>query len=405
MATTTLNKKKEAMYASLLAQRLNAQLLTDHDIQTPQALVQKMGAMQAQHFEMVHWAIGMRLQPGQGQGNGQLANKHKNASMTQKEIQLAINKGEIVRTHALRPTWHFLAGEDLLWILALTGPAIKKVIFSRDKHLGIIEKEYAQSDKVIHRILDDQAYLTRQELIAGLVEAGLTMDEYRSNHYIMHAELNGIICGGPVKNGKHSYSLSENALGKCYDKAIRLKNKFQGASGVYELARRYFSTRGPASLQDFSWWSGLSLTAIKKAVSGFGDALEKRTIEQGDFYHLAATKRLLTPKENDWINGVQLLPAFDEYLISYKDRTHLLDNTFRSEIITSNGLFRPAIIARGKVIGGWQQLKGKNGLQIQLTSFETLKKAEQKKLLVAAESAAMAYCAFKELPLESIHFV
>ena len=408
MATTSKIKDGNKDHP-LLAARMKAQLLTCHEVSTVQTLVQKMGALQAQHLEMTQWAIGKRLS---------LCSRGE--AVTASDVQKALGKGHIVRTHALRPTWQLLSGEDLLWILQLTGPAIKKTLFSRDKHLGIEEKEYVRSDKAIYRILEKHPHLSRQELSTALTQLGFAMDEYRSNHYIMHAELQGIICSGPVSNDKHTYALLEKVLGKNYKKAEKLKNTLKDQAGVQQLASRYFSTRGPASLQDFAWWSGLGITQIKKAIAALGDKImlaedpfSKEQQTAGTAYYqmasnISAARPGLAALNSEGLDAkLQFLAAFDEYLISYKDRTAMLPAAYNKQIITVNGLFRPAVVEKGQVIAGWQVEKqihkgAKTGLKIKLLPFVALNTAAQKQILKLAEPEALAYARFRQLPLEAL---
>ena len=404
MATTSKIKDGKKDHP-LLASRMKAQLLTCHEVSTVQTLVQKMGALQAQHLEMTQWAIGKRLSLC---SRGEI--------VTAADVQKALEKGHIVRTHALRPTWQLLSGEDLLWILQLTGPAIKKTLFSRDKHLGIEEKEYVRSDKAIYRILEKHPNLSRQELITALTQLGFAMDEYRSNHYIMHAELQGIICSGPVSNDKHTYALVEKVLGKNYKKAENLKNTLKDQAGIQQLASRYFSTRGPASIQDFAWWSGLGITQIKKAIAALGDKLslveDLQQTPTTAFYQMAsnvsaAGAGLAAVNSERLDANLQFLAAFDEYLISYKDRTAMLPAAYNKQIITVNGLFRPAVVEKGQVIAGWQVEKqihkgAKTGLKIKLLPFTPLNTAAQKQILKLAEPEALAYARFRQLPLEAL---
>ena len=426
MASTPQIKNAEKQQL-LLDARLKAQHLGTHDVYDLQELVRKMGALQAQHFEMAQWAIGRRL-----------GCCTKMPDISSALIQKAFEQGKIVRTHALRPTWQLLAGEDLLWILQLTAPAIKKALFGRDKHLGIEQKEYARADAAIYRILSDQLYLTKQELVSQLGEDGFMMDEYRSNHYIMHAELEGIICSGAVKNEKHRYGLVENVLGKDMDKALLLKKELQGAAGVKELAGRYFSTRGPASVADFAWWSGLGITEIKKALLSFTDQLMRwepgdfkeggrpsgvTAIKNSDLYYLPALAPeskmkgraagvVSSPKSE---GRVQLLAAFDEYLISYKDRSAMLAPELNRQIITINGMFRPAVVRGGKIVAGWQVEKAAaaksdaktgnkagNGLKIKILPFASLKPTETKALLKEIEPEAALFARFKNMPILSL---
>ncbi|SDZ95455.1 Winged helix DNA-binding domain-containing protein [Arachidicoccus rhizosphaerae] len=422
MASTSKVKLPEGQQ-HLLDARIDAQHLSVHEVLDVAHLVQRMGALQAQHFDMVQWAICHRL--------GHCAEAK---FLTGAVIQKAFEKGHIVRTHALRPTWQLLAGEDLLWILHLTAPAIKKALFSRDKHLGILQQEYAKADEAIYRILSDEPYLSKAELVSHLEQRGFSMDEYRSNHYIMHAELEGIICSGAVKNEKHSYGLVENMLGKNMEKALRLKKELQGAAGVRELASRYFSTRGPASVADFAWWSGLNITEIKKALVELGDQLvhwekqevnkktENSSIKNTDLYYWSDVQSAGKSKSGGSKPGnssgkgdnLHLLAAFDEYLISYKDRSAMLAPEFNRQIITVNGMFRPAVVRNGKILASWQVEKttaaksaGKvksapvPGLKIKILPFTTLKSAEIKTLLKGLEPEVELFARFKNMPLMS----
>jgi len=205
---TTLKTQGIINDPAILDSRIQAQLLSPHKEATVQAVVRKMGALQAQHLEMAQWAIGKRL--------GLCPHS---AKLTARDVQYALKKGHIVRTHALRPTWQLLVAEDLLWILQLTGPQIKKVLFARDRQVGVAAKEYVRSDEAIYQILSEHPHLSRQELIAALTEKGFEMNEYRSMHYIMHAEQQGIICSGPLNNEKHTYALLEVRPGPEFKKS------------------------------------------------------------------------------------------------------------------------------------------------------------------------------------------
>ena len=397
-----IDKEQQKNEDFLRGARLSGQLLSAHpggpaSAAMAQSVVHRMGAIQAQHLEMSHWAVGLRL----GMVEGQKTETKTSAGI--QAIYQAMETGSIVRTHALRPTWHLLAGEDLLWILELTGPGIRRALFSRDKNLGITAREYVKSDEAIRRILDDRPALTRQALIEELSGLGFTMDEYRSNHYIMHAELGGIICSGPVRDGKHTYAGCENILGKHFAKATRLKETLAGEAAVYELAKRYFSSRGPATIQDFAWWSGLGLTVVKKAITALAPLLASRTADGAAYYYIPAQgspAAALQLRDADFL----LLPAFDEYLISYKDRNHILSSRYASQIITANGLFKPAMLEGGRITGGWQAEKGRKGCTIKLMPFEPLTAAGKKRLQTLAEEAAIAYCAFRNIPLVSLVF-
>ena len=367
---------------NLLSSRLTGLCLAEKKPTGPSELLHMLGAMQAQHLEMSFWAVGLRLN-----------------EVSVADIESSIAKGRIVRTHVLRPTWHWVAAEDMLWMLSLTAPSIKNALFSRDKALGIEEKEYVVSDKMIVRILEDQPCLSKKALSDELTARGLPMDEYRSNHYIMHAELEGIICSGPILKGKHSYALAENMLGVRLEKAQKLKKQFVGPTAVRELARRYFSTRGPATIEDFRWWSGLGITVIKETIKSLTPDLQSYKEGSETLYFYPSDKR-----QTAATNQLQFLPAFDEYLISFKDRKRMLEQKYNQLVITSNGIFRPCVLDKGKVVATWQVEKGRKGLKISVQPFENLNATRLKVLQAATEEMAIFYGRFRESAIESIKF-
>ena len=355
--------------------------LTSQPVQEPKALVHSLGAIQAQHLDMSIWALGLRL---------------SESGLTRGDLEAAIEKGKVLRTHILRPTWHWVASEDLFWMLELTAPSIRSTLFSRDKHLGIEAKEYIRSDKVICRVLEEQGYLSKQSLSDAIASKGMPMDEYRSNHYIMHAELSGLICSGPLQQGKHTYRLAQEAIGVDMDKALHLKKDLVGIKAVAELARRYFQTRGPATIEDFKWWSGLNVTAIKAAIKTLEPNLETYKEAGKDYYYYSTNL-----DEGLSQQQIQFLPAFDEYLISFKDRTSILEDKYMRQVITANGMFRPFIIESGKVIGIWQVEKGKRGFKFTIQPFEPIKGTRLKNLQSAARQMMEAYGIFHNRAVES----
>jgi len=187
-----------------------------------------------------------------------------------------------------------------------------------------------------------------------------------------------------------------------------------------ELATRYFSTRGPASIQDFAWWSGLGITQIKKAIAELGDKLQKlenpnskdKLHPNAALFQIASQSGISSPlpaneKQRAEKGRLHFLAAFDEYLISYKDRTSMLPANFNRQIITVNGMFRPAVAEMGKIIAGWQvenrrNKDGKTGLKIKILPFTALNASAQKQLLKKAEPEALAYARFRQLPLEAL---
>ena len=141
-----------------------------------------MGALQAQDYGMAKWAIGLRL-----------------PNTTDQLIETAINNGEIIRTHLLRPTWHFISAGDIYWMLALRAAPIKASFRSRLKQLGLSESMIAASNRIIENVLRGGKHLTREELLPELTKAGIPIDENRASHLLVRAEMDGLVCSGPIK--------------------------------------------------------------------------------------------------------------------------------------------------------------------------------------------------------------
>lgn len=351
---------------------------------TPAALVSWMGGVQAQHYGMSKWAIGLRLQSATA----------KSPAYTQSLIEKALDEGAILRTHIMRPTWHLVAAEDLLWLLKLTAPGIQRFLFSRDKILGIQAKEYLKANKVIQKVLEKEPALTRELLLERLKAYKLPLDEYRKNHYLIHAELEGLICSGPAAGKKTTYALVAERLGKKFDELESLAGKLSRQEATARLALRYFQSHGPATLQDFQWWSGLQITLIRSAMALVADQLQATDFD-GQTYWQTGQTPLSGPPVHKYSECCYLLPAFDEYLISYKDRSAAIDSMHSSKAFTLNGIFRPVVVFRGQVVATWDKTIQKNGMKLELRPFTPMTATFAKE----ARRAAKMYSMFVEVPI------
>jgi hypothetical protein len=179
---------------NIVTLRLLSQQLAGTKFNTAKEIVSWMGAMQAQDFSMAKWAVGTRL-PGS----------------TDKIIQRAIDAGEIIRTHALRPTWHFVSPDDIYWILELSSPQIKSQMKSISKTLELTDSVFTKSNNLLERALAGNKHRTREELMIILRKAKINTDSFRSAHLMMQAELDGIVCSGITKDKKQTYTLLRNA--------------------------------------------------------------------------------------------------------------------------------------------------------------------------------------------------
>ncbi|NVO11843.1 MAG: winged helix DNA-binding domain-containing protein [Bacteroidales bacterium] len=309
--------------------RLFSQQIAATKFTTVKDIVGCMGAMQAQDYAMVKWAIGTRL-----------------PNSTIETIEKAIDQGEILRTHLLRPTWHFVSADDIYWMLELTAPKIKASLKLRHQGLELTESLIAKSNELIQKALLGGNHLTREEIVAILQNAKIATDENRTSHILMRAELDGIICSGATKNKKQTYALLSERVPK--------SENLTREESLKRIASRYFASRFPATLQDFVWWSGLSVSDARNALEMVKSSFISEKIGLETYWF---TNSFSIPK--DYNNSTYLLPAFDEFLISYKDRSASLPSENFKKAVSDNGIFRPIIVVNGQIIGIWKRtIKG-----------------------------------------------
>ncbi len=307
--------------------RLVNQQLSGTEFTTPEQVVSWMGAMQAQDFNMSKWAIGIRL-PG----------------CTDKLVMDAFNKGKLLRTHVMRPTWHFVSPEDIRWMLQLTAPRIISAMKSRDTALGITAEFYSKGFQIIQKALEDNNCLTREELTTILGAHGMVVDSSQLSHLLMRAELEALVCSGPVKGKKQTYTWLDGRVPKT---PVLKKDE-----ALAKLAGTYFTSHGPATLHDFVWWSGLSVTEARQGLDLVKpDLVSEKNGEQ--VYWMA--HNVQTNSET-----LHLLPAFDEYIISYRNRLAALPVENHHRAVSSNGIFRPTVLKNGQVIGLWKKMVSKS---------------------------------------------
>lgn len=347
------------------ATRLKQQKINYQDLSTPQKVVAYMGAMQAQDLEMSKWAVGLRL-----------------PNSTQTHIENALNDGKLVRTHILRPTWHIISGQDIRWMMALTGKNIKTLAGTYERKLGMDAALFTKANDLMVKALEGGKSLTRQELMQELEKGGIKTDSSRAVHFMMNAETDAIVCNGTPKGKEITYALLDEKVPKGL-----ILNKEES---LFALAQRYFRSHSPATLQDFHWWSGLSMTDARAGLQSIQSDLEQMEYE-GKSYFIHKEIEISNLEDSIFI-----LPAFDEYCVSYKDRSAVFDKHLQGQAITSNGIFKPIIVINGKVEGVWKRTIQKNKVLIETTFFDASKKLDIEKM----QSAAKAFGDFLELRVE-----
>jgi hypothetical protein len=320
--------------ARIASTRLASQQLARPRFTTVPDVVAWMGAMQAQDPEMSKWAIGTRL-----------------AHTTAAEVQAAIDRAEIVRTHLLRPTWHLVAAQDVRWMLEFTAPHISASLTASHRALGLTARAVSRTNAIIEKSLTGGRCLPRRELLDELRKNRIPVGGYRAGHILLRAELDGVICSGPANEGKPTYAL--------LDERVPGGKSLRGDRALKELAGKYFTSRSPATLGDFMWWSGLPAATARRALEMTETMPVEATAGSRTYWIAGSRARHVSVKD-----AVHVLPAFDEFLISYKDRSAVLPAGRYAKVVSSNGIFRPVIVVDGLVAGLWKRTKSNDVLMI-----------------------------------------
>lgn len=342
---------------ALLTARLRNQLLVESSRRKPAQVVSWLCAMQAQEYPAAKWAIGSRA-PGCQDG----------------DVEQAFNDGLILRTHVLRPTWHFVTPEDIRWLLKLSAPRIHAVNAYYYRQAELEAKTFAKSCAMIHRTLEGGQTLTRAELAVYLKRARIPADGLKLAYLMMHAELEGAICSGPRRGRQFTYALLD-------ERAPKTTNVFERDEALAELAKRYFSSHGPATARDFAWWSGLTIKDAQMAAAS-ADSLESTSIDGAE--HWTATDSNPTPFKSV---GALLLPNYDEYLVAYKNRAPFVDAARAANIVArSNGAFANHLVVDGCLSGSWSRTLTSRSVLVEVAPYKRLTPAQSRAVANAVES-------------------
>ena len=337
--------------SQIVKRRLINQQIAETKFKSAQEIVAWMVAMQAQEYAMAKWAIGLRV-PGL-----------KNA-----DVEKVFNDGAILRTHLMRPTWHFVMPEDIRWMLALTAPRVNALNAYSYHKFELDTEVFKRSNNTMIKALQGGKHLTREILKSALEEEGIIADGLRLSYIMMRAELDGIICSGPRQGKQFTYALLEERVPPA--KAL------DHEEALAELSMRYFNSRGPASLRDFVYWSGLTMKDAKAGIAMIRSHFAYEVINEQEY--------IFVPGKSNSENEAQstfLLPDYDEYGMSYKDRSAI----FMSEDITlekqdeSTASYH-MIIIDGIIRGTWRQTIKNKSVVIETTPFNLLCERENQAL-------------------------
>ncbi len=347
-------------------QRLHNQLITQQRFEKADDVVRWLCAVQAQDFAAAKWALGLRMQ-----------------NSTDEIIEQAFTDGTILRTHILRPTWHFVLPADIRWMLALTAPRVIAASAYYYRTLGLDDTVFSHSNAVLAKALQGGKQFTRPELMSVLQRAGIVTDDLQRFTYIMmRAELDGIICSGGRRGKQFTYAL--------LDERAPQARTLDRDEALAELAGRYFTSHGPATLQDFVWWSGLTVADARAGLEMVTSQLSHEVIDGQKYWFSSAASPV-----KDLPQTVYLLPNFDEYTVGYTDRSAIVDMSDAEKFDSPGNVLNPTIVLDGLVVGTWKRTIKKQTVTLFPRLFTTLTKAESSALI----ESASRYGAFLDLPV------
>ncbi|MNI30326.1 hypothetical protein D3C73_841710 [compost metagenome] len=355
------------MNTNIAYRRLANQLINSPISLEPEEVVRRLGALQAQDYLQAVWAVGLRT-----------------PSATLAAVERAIAEGKIVLTWTLRGTIHCVPPEDVKWLLQLSGPRLLKQAVRRLAQLELDERTLERSREIIYNALANGGSIRRPDVLALLEGEGIRTEGQRGYHILWHSAYSGLICFGPRSGKQQTFVL--------LDKWVEHSRELSFGESLSELALRYFTAHGPATVKDLAWWAGITLTEARAGLEAVKPELLSEIITGTEYWMPAAPAAgtQLPSKE------VHLLPGFDEYILGYNDRSAVLEPETAPRIVPgNNGVFLPAIAAGGQILGTWKRTVKTKGIELKFSPFEPLEHKWREKLMQAAER----YAAFLGLPV------
>lgn len=341
------------------AVRLANQQISRKKFSTPAEIAAWMGGLQAQDPAAIPWALGARLK----------------GKPTQAQIERAMQDRSILRTWCMRGTIHLVAAEDAAWIIALPAPQSRKKAKPVERFAGLDEAAFAKSQRILARDLKGGEPMERDAIYALFEKSGIPITGQRGYYLLWRAGMSGLICFGPQLSRKPTFALLKDYAPK--------QREIKPQQAAAELARRYFQSRGPATVADWIWWSSLPPAIARAGHEEICSELVEDKIN-GMSYWLSPSNQKAAA------DGLTLLPGFDEFVLGYKDRSAVIEPKFASGIAYSNGIFFPVMVSKGQVVGVWKREMKNETVAIQALPFKMLSKLEK----VALGNAAQKYANF-----------
>ena len=324
----------------------------------PTAVVHWFGAVQAQDYLGGLWGVGLRMR-----------------GATEASVEAAIARREIVRTWPMRGTLHFVAAEDVRWLLPLLTPRVISATAGRYRSLELDDAVFTRAAKVAEKALEGGKTIRRDALYELWSAAGVATRDSRGLHLLGHLSQKGLLCFGARDGKQQTFTLLEEW--------VPTVKTFARDEALGHLALRYFTSHGPASIHDFAWWAGLTITESRAAVDSVASRLNFEDIDGRTLWFAAGQ-----PARSS--RTAYLLPSWDEFTVAYRDRTDILDVAYAKRVNAGGGVLKPVIVVDGQVLGTWQRRLGKKGVAITERYFSK----RDRPTVEAIRAATKRYAAF-----------
>ena len=332
--------------------------LTGKPFAAPEEAVRWHLAMQAQDYGPAKWSVGQRSK-----------------RLVDTDVDDALTEGTIVRTHVLRPTWHFVARDDVRWLLALSGPRVQQGNAGRYRELGLDARTLSRAEKVVSSALEGGNRLTRDEIALVFDRRKLDREGQRMPYLLMHCELVALIGSGGRRGKQQTYAL--------LDGRVPAGGPFDRDEALVELARRYLTSHGPATVKDMSWWSGLTMTDIRKALAMLGDEVGSEEVDGLSFWSVSAERGRSAPA----VRGADLLQTYDELVVGYTEsRFHGETAGELARVAWSNPTFPSGVVLlNGRVGGHWRRTAEPKRISAAIHLYDDVTDGDRNALEAAAK--------------------
>jgi len=345
----------------IVRRRMHSVRLGAEPLTAPEDVVGWFGAVQSQDYGPAKWSLGQRC-----------------AGVTDPAVDRAFADGTILRTHVLRPTWHFVLPADIRWMLELTAPRVHQLNAHYYRQLGLDAALLERSTRVLVDALSGSQQRTRKELRAILAEAGITTDGPQLGYILMNAELNGVVCSGALRGRQHTYAL--------LDERAPHARGLPREEALAEVAVRFFTSHGPATAKDLRWWASLTLAEIREGLELAGSRLERELVDGVEYWSAPLEPGPAAPSQVRHTPTVHLLQGYDEYVVAFSESRHLINlagaaRTLAPDTLLTNGV----LLLDGQLAGHWKRTPSRGAVLIEASLYAPLDDAQSRALGAEAD--------------------